>query len=117
MPDFCSLLFSALLHFSLLLFYCSTILCYLLFSALLVFNCSSTAHLLLFCCSSTVLVLLLFFTILLFYTLLSLPLYTYINVHYLVNLPVILAKICKKITEKMNPTAKKRTTNGSTLKP
>lgn len=30
---------------------------------------------------------------------------------------MILAKTCKMMTEKMNPTAKKRTTNGSTLKP
>lgn len=33
------------------------------------------------------------------------------------NLPVILAKTCKMITEKIKPTAKKSTTNGSTLKP
>lgn len=33
------------------------------------------------------------------------------------NLPVILANTCKMITEKMNPTAKKSTTKGSTLKP
>lgn len=32
-------------------------------------------------------------------------------------MPVILANTCNTITEKMNPTAKKSTTNGSTLKP
>lgn len=34
-----------------------------------------------------------------------------------VNLPVILAKTCKMMTEKMKPTARKRTTRGSTRKP
>lgn len=33
------------------------------------------------------------------------------------NLPVILAKTCKMITEKIKPTAKNKTTKGSTLKP
>lgn len=33
------------------------------------------------------------------------------------NLPVSLANTCKMITEKMKPTAKMSTTNGSTLNP
>ena len=33
------------------------------------------------------------------------------------NFPVIFAKTCKIMTEKMKPTARKRTTKGSTLKP